>query len=216
MQQEIRAFRLRRGSQIVEAATNLFCRKGILDTTIEEVAKAAGVGTATVYRYYHKKSELTIQCALWYWQQMEERYLPLIQTDKYKKKTGIEKLEHIMSFFVWGFRQDREFLKFLHEFDVYVQKSEIDPEVLKEYEEYILGLKNYVTEAIEEGIADGTIRSEATIDEIYFSAIHTMLSLAQKMAALGDVSNAEGTVQGEHQIELVKDLLLRGLASGGE
>jgi hypothetical protein len=99
---------------------------------------------------------------------------------------------------------------------VYVQKSEIDPEVLKEYEEYILGLKNYVTEAIEEGIADGTIRSEATIDEIYFSAIHTMLSLAQKMAALGDVSNAEGTVQGEHQIELVKDLLLRGLASGGE
>lgn len=39
-----------RTQQILHAALALFCEKGIDDTSVEEVAKAAGAGPATIYQ----------------------------------------------------------------------------------------------------------------------------------------------------------------------
>ena len=49
-----------RTQQILHSALELFYEKGIDDTSIEEVAKAANVGTATIYRYFETKAELLL------------------------------------------------------------------------------------------------------------------------------------------------------------
>ena len=40
---------------VVEVATNLFMQKSINDVTIKDIAEKAGVGEATIYRYFSKK-----------------------------------------------------------------------------------------------------------------------------------------------------------------
>ena len=49
--------------QILTASMTLFEKKCIEDTSIEEIAKHAGVGVATVYRYFSTKIELVIETA---------------------------------------------------------------------------------------------------------------------------------------------------------
>ena len=46
--------------RILEAATGLFVRFGYRKTSIDEVARAAGVAKGTVYLYYRNKAELVL------------------------------------------------------------------------------------------------------------------------------------------------------------
>lgn len=45
---------------ILDAGSHLFARKGVRDTTIEEIARSARVGVGTVYNYFGGKSEILV------------------------------------------------------------------------------------------------------------------------------------------------------------
>lgn len=47
----------RRG-QILEAARDCFARQGVAETTVDDIARAAGVAKGTVYLYYPSKDEI--------------------------------------------------------------------------------------------------------------------------------------------------------------
>ena len=47
-----------RPSEILDAALELFCKKGYSATTLEQVAKTAGISKGTLYLYYDNKEEL--------------------------------------------------------------------------------------------------------------------------------------------------------------
>lgn len=64
-----------RTQQILHAALALFCEKGIDDTSVEEIAKAAGVGPATIYRYFETKAELAVSAGISYWQKVADKYV---------------------------------------------------------------------------------------------------------------------------------------------
>src|SRR5438445_2606103 len=49
---------------ILDAARDLFSRKGYEETTIAEIAQAAGVAVGTVYLYFRNKHELLTGVAL--------------------------------------------------------------------------------------------------------------------------------------------------------
>ena len=49
-----------RRSEILEAALHLFSSKGFHDTTMEEVANAAGVAKGTIYLYFQSKEHLLL------------------------------------------------------------------------------------------------------------------------------------------------------------
>ena len=59
-----------RTERMLEAAIGLFCEKGIEETSIEDVAKRAQVGPATVYRYFDTKAELAVRSAREYWKKV--------------------------------------------------------------------------------------------------------------------------------------------------
>lgn len=136
-----------RREKIIQASMQLFWEKCVEDTSMEEVAKCSGVGVATVYRYFSTKIELVIETAEFYWQKVAEKYLTeLEQTD-----TGYVQLQKIMNVLERIFQEEKAFLKFLQEFDVFVKKYQISEERLTDYESGILRLKPYVTDALEKG-----------------------------------------------------------------
>ena len=125
-----------RREKIIQASMQLFWEKCVEDTSMEEVAKCSGVGVATVYRYFSTKIELVIETAEFYWQKVAEKYLTeLEQTD-----TGYVQLQKIMNVLERIFQEEKAFLKFLQEFDVFVKKYQISEERLTDYESGILRL----------------------------------------------------------------------------
>lgn len=212
---EIRKQQMRqRTQQILRAALELFCGKGIEDTSIEEVAKAAGVGPATIYRYFETKAELAISAGIAYWQQIAGKYVGALSEKAYKDMNGIGQMQYIFQIFVKIFKNEHLFLKFLQEFDIFVRRYQISKERLAEYEEEILNLKPYVTDALEKGLEDGSMHFTYTVDEVYFSVMHMFLSLMQKLSYNGKILSSDEEIDLALQVEIAADLLLQGLRNG--
>ena len=104
-------------------------------------------------------------------------------------------------------------MKFLQEFDIFVQRYHISKERLGEYEEYILNLKPYMTNALKKGLRDGSLAFSYTADEIYFSVTHTLISLMQKLSLNGHILSSDERVGLALQVEIAGNLLLKGLAA---
>ena len=203
----------RRTQQILHTALQLFCEKGIEYTSVEEIAKAAGVGPATIYRYFETKAQLAISAGIAYWQKVAGKYLESLSQIAYQKLSGLQQMEYIFHIFSEIFQEELLFLKFLQEFDIFVQRYHISKERLGEYEEYILNLKPYMTNALEKGLRDGSLAFSYTADEIYFSVTHTLISLMQKLSLNGHILSSDERVGLALQVEIAGNLLLKGLAA---
>lgn len=202
-----------RSEKILTAALKLFCKKGIEDTSVEDVAREAGVGPATIYRYFETKAELAIQSGIAYWQKVSGRYLGKLEEKEYCESSGKEQMEQIFAIFLRIFTEEFDFLKFLQEFDVFVQKYQVSYQRLAEYENTILDLKSYVTDALEKGIEDGSLQFAYSVDEIYFSIMHTMLSLMQKLALGGKIVSSDERIDLALQVKIAGELLVKGLSA---
>jgi AcrR family transcriptional regulator len=67
--------------RILEAATGLFVRFGYRKTSIDEVARAAGVAKGTVYLYYRNKAELVLHAIALEKCGYLDRLEPLLETE---------------------------------------------------------------------------------------------------------------------------------------
>lgn len=203
----------KRTEKILHAALELFCERGIEDTSVEAVAKKAGVGPATIYRYFDTKAELAISAGSSYWQRVAHKYAKALSEAQYEALSGFCQMQAIFHLFGEIFKNENLFLKFLQEFDIFVRKYQIPQERLAEYEAEILNLKPYVTKALEKGLRDKSLDFPYTVDEVYFTVMHMMLSLLQKFACNGNILSSDGQIDLALQIKIGGDLLLKGLRS---
>lgn len=212
------AARMRRTQQreqkILEAAMALFCEKGLEETSIDEIAGRAGVGSATIYRYYETKAQLAIQSGVEYWKKIAQQYLNLTEIKGYSDMTGLKQLECIMDALVMIFEKERGFLKYLQEFEVFVRRYEIDMERLAAYEESIMSLKPRVTDALEKGLQDGTLSFEWSPNEVCYSLAHTAFGVMKRFAWNGSMLELDSQVELILQVKIAIKLLIRGLAAG--
>lgn len=212
------AARMRRTQQreqkILEAAMALFCEKGLEETSIDEIAGRAGVGSATIYRYYETKAQLAIQSGVEYWKKIAQQYLNLTEIKGYSDMTGLKQLECIMDALVMIFEKERGFLKYLQEFEVFVRRYEIDMERLAAYEESIMSLKPRVTDALGKGLQDGTLSFEWSPNEVCYSLAHTAFGVMKRFAWNGSMLELDSQVELILQVKIAIKLLIRGLTAG--
>lgn len=200
-----------RSEKIMNAAIGLFCEKGIEETSVDEIAVKAGVGSATVYRYYETKAELAIQSGVAYWKRIADTYLNVYTQKGYEELNGLEQLEKIMNGLAQIFEHETAFLKYLQEFDVFVRKYGIEIERLKEYEECIMSLKPGVIAALEKGKKDGTLSFEWSPEEVCYSLAHSVFGLMKKLAWNGSLLALQRKDGLSLQVRITIKLLIRGL-----
>ena len=148
-----------------------------------------------------------IETAELYWERVAKKYLEELED----ANTGYAQLEKTLDIFYKIFQNEKPFLKFLQEFDVFVKKYQISEERLTDYESGILKLKPYVTDSLERGLADNSLFFTCSVDEMYFSLMHTLLALMEKLAVGGDILSSDQEVEGQKQFQIVTELLLRGI-----
>ena len=76
-------------------------------------------------------------------------------------------------------------------------------------------MKPYVTNALETGLEDGSLAFVCSVDEMYFSLTHTLLSLMEKLAVGGDILTSDQMVEGNVQLQVMTRLILKGLTQNG-
>ena len=130
---------------ITEAAVRLFSDKGFDRTSIEDIARAAGIGKTTVYGYFATKDEIFLAYCD---DELEESFASL-QRDNLKQLSLIDQL---VDFFMLKFR----FMTQNHEFGRQLLREMVFPkeinEKAKEHDQrYFDMLESFFLAAIERG-----------------------------------------------------------------
>ena len=189
--------------RILETGFRVFAEGTIEKVKMSDVAKAGGVGTTTVYRYYKTKPELVLAISTWAW----ERYLDqVIRKIDSVEVTAAEEYEYFLDTFLDMYRNHRNLLRFNQFFNVYVQNEEIPLEVMKPYFEVVKKLEDRFAALYERAEKDHTIRTDIPAKEILLTSMHLMLAAVTRYA-VGLVY--EGGMDPEKELVLQKNMLLR-------
>ena len=160
---------------IVDVATDLFITQGIEKVTIKDIAVKAGVGEATIYRYFGKKQAIVVQSVL--------KLQNIVNTSYFNLgagKTGFEKLSIFYNSYVEVFEKRPEFFFFLREFDLYMLGE--DSSLLDEYEDVLGAYKNIYLESYKLGLEDGSIKKVEDIELFYYATTHALIEICKKLS----------------------------------
>lgn len=189
---------------LVDIATDLFMSRSIQEVTIKDIALAAQVGEATVYRYFGKKQALVVQSAMKLQQAVNADYFRVSEG-----KNGFEKIKIFYRSYLGIFTAHPEFFKFINDFDAFMAGDNSD--VINPYESVIGQYKVVYMNAYQEGLKDGSIKPQKDVEMFYFSTTHALLELCKKLSISKAVLNQDNVIEKKAEIECLIDIILSSI-----
>ena len=89
--------------RILEAAVKVFAEQGFFQSTIAQIAKAAGVADGTIYLYFKNKDDILVQFYEYKTNQIFKRFREAVR----KQKTVDERLRSLIRVHLEEFQKDR-------------------------------------------------------------------------------------------------------------
>lgn len=193
---------------IIKTAFQLFSENGIHNVALVQIAKESEIGVATVYRYFGNKKTIINECANYIWGEITKLVQSKISSLEFLKLTGIEKMEGLLVMFYDLYNNNKQYLKFISEYDAYIAQDVLSPEEATRYNENFLVFHNIGLSFFEEGIKDNTIKSNIEFDSFYYSITRALLDVSMKGANSPILLETDKTVTIETQL---KQLILMAI-----
>ena len=191
---------------IIDVACKLFLERSINEVTIRDVAQSAGVGEATVYRYFDKKHRIAVAVAEKLQKQVFTEYFSMSADGN-----GYMQIEKFFQNYVDIFVSSPSFFKFIKEFDAYMLS-----EGGADSDEYSSGMdlfKNVFFSAYERGIKDGSVKEIKNAETFYFSTTHALLELCKKLSLEHGIIKQDETTDKVAEISELKEIILSYIAN---
>jgi len=154
-------------NQILDAAKRVITQKGFHGSTMEDIAKAAGVAKGTSYLYFKSKVELYLAVM-----EREFDYITSCFEEITKSRIPVlKKIEGIISFFIEYMKENRDFIfSLMYEPPLIKMNKGV---IHKRYRNKIDNIRRKFIEVIEEGIRRGEIIKEEPeiLVDVIFGAI---------------------------------------------
>ena len=187
---------------------------------MNDIASEAKIGVASLYRYFQTKEELAIEVAIYAWKIELAIFNEVFTSEKYKLLNGFGQLRVLLEIYEEAMVSQRSFFGFIYYFDSFIKKEKVSSERLGEYEKVIADTNAIVINALEKGIADGSISfsssendvlSKASVQEMFTTMMHSLFCLAQKLSISGELLNMDRVVEARKQIEILINIILVAL-----
>lgn len=185
---------------IVDEATKLFFKKPIPEVTMSDIAKDIGIGEASLYRYFKKKSNIVVKAAEKLSIKVIEKYFSLDES-----LSGIDMIRSFYLSFLKVFKENKDYYSFIYYFDAYILQEQ--PE-LESYSENVNAFKKVFDVAIEKGKKDNTISYNGDIDIFYRSTTISLLSLCKKLAIQDHILKEDAIYEASKEIETLIDIYI--------
>ena len=203
-----------REDSIVYVAAELFLEKGIGNVKMTDVAEAAGVGVASLYRWYGTKDGLVIRAGALLWRDLHTLFHSVYEAADFHACAGIEQIRRLFGVYRTLYREHADFIRFVGDFDDFVIRTQPPQESLREYEASVLNFFPVFLGAYETGLRDGSVRQIADPRLFYDSVCHAVMALTQKLLR-GEILAADGFGDSA-ELDLLLDMAARYLQKQGE
>ena len=195
-----------RNQRILEEGFSVFAERGIANVTMADVAKAASIGIASLYRYYSTKQELVLTIATWAWKNYFAEQTDKINRIERKDITAAENVDFFLESFLDLYRNHKDLLRFNQFFNVFLQSEQIPAERTQPYTRVIASLEERFERIYRRGQEDGSLRSDIPEGEMFSTLVHLMLAAVTRYAVGLVYFNRESDE--EKELKLQKELLL--------
>lgn len=201
-----------RDRRIVACAAELFSESGLEDVTMVDIAKAANVGVATVYRHFSTKSRIAVEAATVLWERFNENILQLVESDEFLALDGLGRLRMLLDGYCEEYESQAGFVSFLDEFDHKVLAGDVSRSELAKYGEKIDSFYPIFEDAYVLGRSDGSIMREVSFRSFYLALTHALMGVAQKLRR-GEIIPSDDFSSGVEELRMIVDMALWSLMS---
>lgn len=194
-----------RRQNIIQIAKDLFLEQGVQNIQMQDVAVAAGVGIATVFRYFPKKEYLVIAASNSITDEMATDIGQIVE------QTGpaYEKIEQILDYYIGGMKDPQlRLAKFYESFDLY---EKIAAESTEQYAEYLFArskLANILLTLAEHGKRDGSLRLDVDLDVFIITMVQNFSIFTFKSSLATHDTNLSKFLSADKQLAMMKDVFL--------
>ncbi len=202
-----------RKRKMLDAAFACFGRKGIEAASMADIAREAGFGEATVYRYFSNKETLALKCGIRFWDMACGFMKEWSETPEFQAQSGLEQVEGLIGRAFAFYRENREGFCLIHNLDGFLLSHKVGQEQLSEYERAVDSLRPLLCNALEKGKQDGSIRSGVPVPQLYYAMTTGIMSVMQKQAAAGSLLASDRIVDPDEKLELFLELVTAGVKS---
>ncbi len=197
-----------RENEAVFAAAQLFLSRGVEAVKMTDIAEAAEIGVASLYRYFGTKEAILIRAGILLWSDLRALFEEVLK-DADSSRTGREQVAAMLGVYRTLCRDHKSFLLFLEDFDRFILASGVKKSELYEYERSIGDYYPLFEAAYRRGVADGSLRAGVDPALFYRTFTHGITALCQKLLR-GEIL-AQDDFSSSAEVELYLDAALRYL-----
>ena len=162
--------------RILEAGFRVFAEKTIESVTMTDVADAAGIGVATVYRYYSNKTSLILAISAWMWKRYNEELPELAEQ---RDATAAEEFEYYLESYLDLYRNHKDMLRFNQFFNVYLQQEHVSLAAIDSYAGVVDAIAARFQKIYQHALRDHTLRTDVSGKEMFLATLHLMMAAAK-------------------------------------
>ena len=189
--------------RILDAGFCIFSEMSIDKVSMANVANKAGIGIATLYRYYRTKPELVVAVGTHVWSNFIRNYTPIRNDDKI---TAVEELEFFLDSFLELYKNHKKLLCFNQFFNIYIRNEAVPPKALNSYNEMVDKLAMRFHRTYVKGERDKTLCTEMSEKAMFLSIVHLMLAAVTRYA-IGLVYEKDS--ESYKELILLKNMIMR-------
>ncbi len=171
-----------RDEAIVSCAAQVFLARGIADVKMTEIANAAQVGVATLYRRFSTKIDLAILAATSLWRSLNEDIQALVASPDFAALSGLARLDSLLCSYRDTYLKRADFMRFLDELDHVVVSEHVEPACLVVYGAEVDSFYPVFYDAYRLGLEDGSVTCMVDFPTFYHALAHALTSTAQKLS----------------------------------
>ncbi|WP_455660294.1 TetR/AcrR family transcriptional regulator [Pradoshia sp.] len=195
----------KRRETILEEAEKLFLHKGIDNTTMDEIAKEAGIGIATLFRYFPKK-EIIIETVATAKLQI---LLDALKEIEQQTSSCMEMVTAVMDFFIGQMsEQNGAMPKLLDNFVNYKAVAIDSFDDLNRYQEMRDEISIVFTRMIETRKNDGSIKQDLSATQILSTILSNFSVFTFKLSLKGNENLPAPELTSEEQLVIMKRIFL--------
>ena len=168
--------------RLLEAGFRLFSSRSIESVRLDEVAKEAGVGIATLYRYFENKPNLVIEIGIMKWIGFYKEVEKGFVERGAGKLTAAERLEYFLNSFINLYCNHKDILVFNRNFDTYVKHEGCTREQMERYNEVVSFFATRFHGIYLQAKDDGTLDIRISEKKLFVNLLYIMLSVSGKYA----------------------------------
>ena len=171
-----------RREKIIDVAFRLFVDKKIESVTMGEIAKEAGIGRATLFRYFPGKLELVIAVNTKEWKE----YFDELDQKRPMSSVGdipaIGRLIFTLDSFIEMYQTHKALLRYNDNFNHYVSRVGEDNERLAEFHEALYSVNVRLHNMYEKAKEDKSFRTDIPEGEFMRVTVQTMMGAGEHYA----------------------------------